>query len=392
MAQRFLCGLDVLLRRHKKWIAGRRVGLVSHLAATTANGMTSAERLWREPGVRLAALFGPEHGFFGLAGAGETVARQRHPAWRLPMYSLYGAARKPTPAMLRGLDTLIVDLQDLGARPYTYGSTLRTVLEAAAAGGQTVIVADRPIPLPRILDGPPLDPAFASFVGLLPAPMCYGMTPGETALWLRRELGLSVDLRVAPLRGYRRQPGRDADWPPWIPPSPGIRAWETARCYLSTVFTEAMPHISNGRGTALVFQVVGAPWIVGRALCERLEALRLPGAAFYAHPFQPTVGPYAGRTLDGVRIVARDPAVFHPVRVSVALMAALQTLYGRKRVWAAAGCRPDFFDRLYGGDTVRKALEDGETAAAIAARWQPARRAFARRRRDVLLYPPRGDA
>ncbi len=380
---RFLPGLDVLLARHKDWLAGRRLGLVSHPAAVDRNGMSAGERLWREPGLRLKAVFGPEHGFFGTAAAGAPLAHQRHPAWRIPVFSLYGPTRRPTAAMFRNLDVMVVDLQDLAARPYTFVSTLRYVLEQAAAMGKTVVVADRPVPLPRVIDGPLLEPGLESFVGAVRAPMLYGLTPGEAALWLRRDLGLKVDLRIARMRGYFRQAGRGPDWPPWIPPSPGIRAWETGMTYLATIFGEALPAVDIGRNSNLVFQVFSAPWLKSGAVCELLNRRRLPGVAFFSHPYVTA----ASRSVrDGVRLAVHDPHVFRPALTGVAILAGLQELYGRRKVWGHPGTRPEFFDRLYGTAAVRRALLDGAGAAAISRRWEGDLRRFARMRRACLLY------
>ncbi len=384
MKSRFLPGIDVLLARGL--LAGRRIGLVSHTAALSAEGATSAEALHGAPGLRLVSLFAPEHGFFGAAGAGDPVHSRRHPVWGIPVHSLYGARLAPTRAHLRGLDTLIIDLQDLGARCYTYVSTLRHVLQAAAAAGTPVLVADRPIPLPLTADGPGLQPGFESFVGSVRLPLAYAMTPGETALWIRDDLALDLDLTVIPMAGYRRDARRGSDWPAWVPPSPGIRSWETAACYLTTVFTEAIPAVSCGRTTPLPFQVFGAPWMKAEAVREALAAERLPGVSFHPHPFIPPTDPFAGQLIPGLRMVVADPCRFRPVLTSVAILAVLQRLHGPRRLWQAAGTRPDFFDKLYGTDAVRLALRDGDTPAAIAARWEPDLRRFRASRAQHLLY------
>ncbi|MFH1970748.1 MAG: DUF1343 domain-containing protein [Verrucomicrobiota bacterium] len=394
----FIPGIDILLTRHWHWLEGKRIGLVSHLAAVDAHGMTSAERLWRGRApargraLNLCALFGPEHGFFGLGDAGQKLWHRRHPDWGLPVYSLYGSARRPTPAMFKNLDVLVVDLQDLGARCYTYVTTLRYVLEQAAAMGKEVVVADRPIPLPRIVDGPMLDPAFESFVAGVRAPMHYGMTPGEMALWLKADLGLDVSLRIARMQGYARATARGADWPPWIPPSPGIRAWETGQCYLATVFSEALPVINIGRASNLAFQAFAAPWLKSAPVCERLNARRLPGVSFYAHPYSPgrtsrrDTSAQPGTVFDGVRLAVTNPNIFHPVYTGVSILACLQELYGRRKVWKHAGAREDFFDKLYGTDAVRRALQDGATPEQIRRTWLKPLGVFAPTRAAVLLY------
>ena len=319
--------------------------------------------------------------------------------------------------MFKNLDVLVVDLQDLGARCYTYVATLRYVLEQAAAMGKAVVVADRPIPLPRIVDGPMLAPAFESFVACVRAPMHYGMTPGEMALWLKADLGLDVPLRIARMQGYARAMARGVDWPPWIPPSPGIRAWETGQCYLATVFAEALPAINNARSSNLAFQVFAAPWLKSAPVCEWLNARRLPGVSFYAHPYSPgrlvrhslgdggSASPFArplrrdtsaepGKTtttatvFDGVRLAVTNPNIFHPVYTGVSILACLQELYGIRKVWKHAGTREDFFDKLYGTDSVRRALQAGAAPEQIRRTWNKPQKAFALSRAASLLYPP----
>jgi uncharacterized protein YbbC (DUF1343 family) len=381
-------GIDTLLDRHAAWLRGRRLALVGHQAAVDARGCPSVERLRRHAGDRLAALLGPEHGFDGAAAAGVRCAHRRHRRWGIPVYSLYGAARKPAARMLRGIDTLVVDLQDLGVRCYTYVSTLRLVLEAAARSGTDVIIADRPVPLPRVLDGPVLRPECRSFVGLIDAPLCYGMTPGETASWLNHELGLGVRLRVARMHGYRRDSARAAGWPPWVPPSPAIVSWESALCYAATVVFEALGAVDYGRGTPLPFQVVGAPWIRGEELAGALSERRLPGLRFYAHAYTACAGAAGGKRCEGVRLVVADAARVRPAAAAVCMVHTLQRLYGRRRVWAPRLSRPEFFDRLFGDPAVRLALLEGEDGDAIRARWRAELRAFGRRRKPHLLYAP----
>ena len=388
MMPRFLPGIDTLVRDHRDWFVNRRVALLTHQAAVNTAGVSSAELLWCDRETQLVLLMTPEHGFYGAAGAGDPVRSHRHPVYGLPVYSLYGTARRPHERLLRRIDALIVDLQDLGARPYTYVSTLRYALEACADAGTPVIVADRPVPLPRIVDGPGLTPGYESFVACIRAPMCYGMTPGEAALWLKTNLRLDLDLRIAPMRGYARDPRRGPDWPPWVPPSPGIRSWESAACYLSTVFTEALPSLSCGRTTTLPFQLLGSPWMDGPAVADELNAARLPGVRFHPHPFVNPSGVFAGRLLSGIRMVVHDPNTFHPLRVAVHALAVLTAMHGCRRVWSAAGSRPDFFDKLFGSSAVRESLLAGESATHIVDSWCPDIGAFTRSRRACLLYKP----
>jgi uncharacterized protein YbbC (DUF1343 family) len=383
----FQLGLETLLSRHAEWFANRRVGLVSHQAAVDGSGLTSAERLWRDPRIDLTALFGPEHGFAGLAGAGELTHDALHPAWSIPIFSLYGDNRKPTAAMLDQVDVLIVELQDLGARPYTYVSTLRLVLEAAAESGKTVIIADRPTPLPSVVDGPMREPAFESFVGLVPAPMQYGMTPAETASWLKAEMGLTLDLRLAPMQHYFRETVRQSAWPAWVPPSPRIRSWEAACLFTATVCGEALPALDYGSGTNLSFQVIGAPWLEVDRLIMHLKAEGLPGVTFEPISYRSRSGLYSGTDLIGLKIIVSDYDAFRPVTTSVLILDIIQRLHGGEQLWSAPGTRPEWFDKLFGTDSVRLALQANQDWRHISLAWPAGNESFLRARQACLLYP-----
>ena len=373
MPSPFLPGIDVLLGEHRDWLAGRRVALLSHQAALDRFGATSAERLHAELGDSLVALFGPEHGFDGLAAAGEETFSTIHPRWRIPVHSLYGAARKPTPEMMRGIDVVVCDLQDLGARCYTYLATLRNMLEACAETGVEAIVADRPIPLPGVVDGPVAGEGFFSFVAPLPLPMCTGMTPGEAATWIAshepQKNGAPFFPRIAHMRGWDGSGRRGPDWPEFIPPSPGIRTWEAGATYLATVATEAIPAIDVGRGTNLAFRLLGAPWIDADKLLGRLEEAGLTGVRFHPHSYVAGVKPYEGRPIRGLRISVTDNAAFRPVATGVAVLAAIRDLYGGDSLWKSEGVRPEWFDKLFGTDATRLALQSGAPAADIVASW-----------------------
>ncbi len=384
----FKLGMDALLEDHPDWLENRRIGLVSHAAAVDARGVMSAEKLHRVKGIRLTSLFGPEHGFAGLAAAGELTKDDRHAVWGIPIYSLYGETRKPTRAMLDEVDTLILEFQDLGARPYTYVSTLRLILEAAAETGKTVIIADRPVPLPLSIDGPLLDPAFETFVGLIPGPMQYGMTQGETAQWLVEALGLTLDLRVSPMQGYFREDVRQPAWPEWIPPSPRIRSWESACLFTSTVFGEALPALDYGSTTAHSFQTIGAPWLDAQRLLGELAESPIPGIRLEPIRYQTMTGLYEGTHLDGLKLVITDYNTFRPVSIAVTLLAGIQSLYGVASLWEAPGTRPEWFDKLFGTDTVRLALQANTPAPEIIASWQPALARFKATRNRHLLYIP----
>ncbi len=378
----FHAGIDTLLREHAGWLAGKRVGLVAHHASVGLRGLPSPELL-RQHGVELVALFGPEHGYTGVGGAGEDIPTTEHADWKIPVYSLYGPTRRPTPEMLSALDIVVFDLQDLGARPYTYVSTLRHVLESAAENGKSVIVTDRPSPLANIVDGPMLDSRFESFVGFIPAPVVYGMTPGETALWLRTALQLEVDVRVAPMRHYRREGLRPSDWPPWIPSSPAIRSWECGLCFPITVFFEGLPAIDHGRGTATPFRLFGAPWLDNRALCESLD---IAGLRLTPQSYTAAIGAHRGQLVHGARVDVVLPDAYRPVLAAVTLIHRIQELHGEDLVWDQPGTREEFFDSLMGTDRVRTALRSGVPPAVIASTWESQCAGFRKARESSLLY------
>jgi len=378
-------GIDVLLANPAKWLGKSRVGLLCHPASVTASGVPTALAL-REKGVRVAALFGPEHGFNGIGGAGESVSTERHTSWRIPVFSLYGSSRRPTTDMLKSIDTIVCDLQDLGARPYTYVSTLRYILEAAATHGKRIVVTDRPIPLPHLPDGPMPEPAFMSFVAAVPSPMMYAMTPGEAALWLRDMLRLDVQLEVCRLRPSERASWRYPGWLQWIPPSPGIPSWESAMCYTATVFAESLPEVDVGRGTNMSFRVFAAPSIDARRVIRRLASADLPGIEFHEWRYRAARPPNANSIMNGVRLQVTDPRRFRPILTSLHILSILRQTRCTRRIWSSREARPEFFDKLYGTDATRLAMDAGTSPAMIAAGWRQDLIRFGDARKRHLLY------
>ena len=326
----------------EEWVAGARTGLVAHPASRTAEGEHSADFLHRR-GVRLTALFGPEHGFFGRGSAGEPVADGRHAEWGIPIHSLYGATRAPTPEMLAEVDVLVFDLQTLACRAYTYGSTLRLLMETCAAAGKRLIVADRPDPLMLTPpDGPMLSPECESFVGFLPVPFCHGMTPGELAVFLQGALHLeSLDLRVARCGGLSRGMELEEMFPVWHAPSPAIVSLDNALCFPMNVFFEALPAVDHARGTPLAFLRAGALALdlapLAAVLPEGVEA----AAAGYVDAH--------GAVRRGLRFRVTDPRRYHPARAAWALWSAMAEAFGGwAALWATEGARPGWYDKLWG--------------------------------------------
>ena len=322
------------------WLAGRRVGLVAHPASVVSDGRHAAECL-RDAGANLVALFGPEHGFFGRGGAGEKVADAAHADWKIPIFSLYGETRAPTPAMLDLVDVFVFDIQTIACRAYTYVSTLRLLMEACAAAGKTLVVADRPDPLMLTPpDGPPLDPACASFVGLVPTPFCYGMTPGETALFLKEALKLdALDLRVAPCAGLSRTLTLAQTYPTWHATSPAIVSLENALCFPLTVFFEALPMIDHARGTPLAFQRIGS----AHADISTLELPPLPGVRVSPCEYPDK----HGQMLRGLAFEVVEPAAYRPAAAAFTLISTLEKRMSRD-LWQFPGSRPEFYAQLWG--------------------------------------------
>ena len=369
--------MERLLARPPSSLRNRRIGLLAHPASVLAHGVQSAFLLREKFGTRLTALLGPEHGFYGGAAAGEKVADARHPAWNIPVHSLYGEHRKPSAAMLADIDVLIIDLQDLAVRCYTFISTLWLAMQACAEQGKTLVVCDRPVPFPRVLDGPVTDPAFTSFVAQVPVPLVYGMTQAEAALLLKSIHKLDVDLVVMPMQGYRRCGNRPAMDTPWVSPSPGIRLWETAWTYPATVWCEALPALQCGRGGLSPFQMITAPWIDPGKLLSRLDRLKLPGITFSPH-WDPD---------PGIRLTVTNPDRCAPVAAGITILSTLQKLYGPERLWNHPGTRPEWFDKLMGADQVRLALQAGADGRDISMGWKSGLAAFRSIRKEYLLYP-----
>lgn len=376
-------GLEVLLTDSLALVTGRRVGFVANMASVDRQGASGVDRL-RAGGVNLVALFSPEHGFRATAAPGERVASTVDSATGLPIYSLYGATVAPTPEMLAGMDVLLVDLPDVGARYYTYISTTVAVMRAAGRAGIPVVVLDRPNPIGGTVQGNVLDSAFRSFVGMLSVPMRPGLTLAEQALLARAELGIEVDLRIVPAANWTRTMALDDAGLPFLPPSPNLKDLESLFHYPGTCLFEGTA-LSVGRGTSHPFHQVGAPWLDTTAVLAMLRAEGLPGVRFVADTFTP-VSPgdqkHAGTRVNGIRLVMTDRAAYDPTVTAVAMLAAIQSVHPGEIGFVATQ-----FDRLAGGPALREAIQAGQAHPEIVAGWVAPLAAFERRRAAVLLYP-----
>lgn len=384
-------GLDVLRDCDWQPLRGLRVGLVCHPASVDSQLRHAADLLVAAPGVRLAALFGPEHGYRGAAQ--DLIGVADAAAGALQVHSLYGdtvESLRPTAGQLSGLDALVIDLQDVGSRYYTFQATMLYCLEAAAASGAAVLVLDRPNPIGGIqVEGPALRPGFDSFVGAHPIATRHGMTIGELARLYAAERRIAVNLEVIPCDGWRREMDFEETGLPWVLPSPNMPTVDTAVVYPGQCLLEGT-NLSEGRGTTRPFELCGAPWIDPQKLARRLEADNLPGVIFRPAWFRPPFQKFAGTDCGGVQLHVTDRRAFRPVRTGLAVLAALRELSGTRFAWRTevyefVTDRPAI-DLLFGSARERVAMEAGRPWPEIAAAWEPEEAEFRHRRMPYLMY------
>ncbi len=385
-----LSGLDVLVHDRRALLRGRRIGLLAHQASVDRRHVHAALLLGDMRGPQLRALFAPEHGLWGAAQDHAPVRGTRDAATGLRAWSLYGARREPTAAMLRGLDDLVVDLQDVGARYYTFVWTMALAMRACARAGVRVVVLDRANPLGgERVEGNVPDPAFASFVGLHPLPARHGMTIGELALYLNAAHAIGCAVTVVRLRGWRRAMLWEDTGLPWVAPSPNMPTPDTARVYPGGCLIEGT-NLSEGRGTTRPFEWIGAPWLDCHRYAAALNALELPGVSFRPARFEPTFHKWAGRVCDGVQVHVTDRARFKPFLTGLAELAVARRQAPRRFRWR----RPPYeferrrlpIDILLGTDRIRRALETGATLSALERSWRPGLARWVRARAPYLLY------
>lgn len=384
-ARQIVPGIEVLLSGQMGRLKGQRIALLTNQTGVDRKGRSSIDLLRGHPDANLVALFSPEHGVRGTAQAGEKVASGIDPVSGLPVHSLYGDTKMPTPDMMAGLDIVLVDLQDIGTRFYTYSTTLLFLLRAAEKSGTMIIVLDRPNPQGGLLiEGPVLEPAFASFVGSFAMPVRHGMTLGELARMFVGEEKLRSRLEVIPMRGWTRamQSDQYRDLP-WVPPSPNMPSRLTARIYPGTALFEGT-NISEGRGSGKPFEYIGAPFIDGEVLAKHMNAAGLPGVVFQPVSFTPGFSKFAGEKCNGVRIIPLDHRKFLPFRTGMELVKAVHDLYPDKFRFREGA--PGFFDQLTGTDAVRKGIIAGQEVPVIERQWQARLAAFNKVRARYLIY------
>jgi len=372
-------------------LAGKRVGVVCNPASVDHGFRHIADRVAALDGVTLAAIFGPQHGF--RSDVQENMIESGHARdarRRVPVHSLYSETRIPTPEMTQGLDLLVVDLQDVGTRIYTYIYTMAYCLTAARRDGIPIVVCDRPNPIGGVqVEGPMLVNGYESFVGLYPIPMRHGMTIGELARLFNEHFGIGADLDVIPMQGWTRSMYHDEAGAPWVMPSPNMPTLDTAIVYPGTVLFEGT-NVSEGRGTTRPFELVGAPWVTDEGFADALNARNLSGVHFRPTVFEPTFHKHAQSTCGGVQIHVTDRAAFEPALVGVLLTEAFRAADPGAFAWRQPPYEYEHtllpFDILAGTSETREQIEAGVKAEEIARSWEPSVAAFGELRRKFLLY------
>jgi uncharacterized protein YbbC (DUF1343 family) len=384
-------GNEVLAAGGFKELRGMRLGLITNPSGVNRQLQSTMDVLRAAPGVKLVALFAPEHGISGDVPAGDKVESRTDPRTGLPVYSLYGATRKPTPAMLQGLDALVYDLQDTGCRSYTFISTMGEAMAACGEAGLKFIVLDRPNPLGgQRVEGPRVAEKFRSFVSRWDVPYVYGLTCGELARMInaRGWIKKPCQLTVVPLRGWQRgMVWRDTGLP-WVPTSPHVPHGESPLFQVATGMLGEIGGASIGIGYTLPFQCVAAPKVDPQALAARLNGCGLPGVKFQPVTYKPYYGEFKDQIVGGVQVHFTDPASAPLTAINYFALAALKEVAGRDLFAEAvkASKKFDMFDKVNGTDATRLALQAGQPAPEIVESWKPGEEQFRQERKKYLLY------
>ncbi len=384
-------GLEVLLRDSLHLVRGKRVGFLTNQTAITSTGESGIDLLARSRDFQLVALYGPEHGLRGGVEGGTKIESGRDEKTGLPAFSLYGRTQKPTPEMLRGVEVLLFDMQDIGARPYTFVWTMAMGMEAAAAQGIPFVVLDRPNPITASVDGPLMDMEMRTvgqpITGYYPVPLRHGMTVGEIARYINEEYKVGARLHVVPAAGWTGSTWFDQTGLRWLNPSPNIRSLDAALKYSGLVLSEAT-NLTVGRGTEAPFTYLGAPWLDLPAVLARVRAYDLPGVRIDTARFVPTSPdpnawvPFRGESVRALRLTVTDRNAYRPAYTALVLLTEIKRLHPTEFKITNAG-----FTQMIGSRWAREAFDRGEDPRVIARRWEDEIRAWMPVRDRYRLYP-----
>ncbi len=375
-------GIETFLADVPRALRGKRVGLITNHTGIDRSRNTDIDLIAKHEHLKLVALLAPEHGIRGTVEAGEAVVDETDTKTGVPIHSLYKSEdRGPTPEMLKDVDVLVYDLQEVGGRTWTYVSTMALAMKAAKRKGIPFVVLDRPNPIGgEIVEGALLDPKFTSFVGMYPIPARHGMTVGELATLFNRKYGIGCDLVVARVENWRRSQWFDETGLPWVNPSPNLRSLAALTSYPGSVYFEGT-NLTEGRGTDRPFEQIGAPWLDAPEVARVMNERRLPGVRFEAVTMtvSPTAAKHKGQTIPAIRFAVTDRRAYRPVRTSLLLIDEIRRRHTRDFAWTAT------IDRLTGSDKVRLAIEGGRLQPLLEE-WDRQAAEFRESRRPYLLY------
>ena len=386
-------GIDLFFQEgHVDRLQGKRVGLITNQTGVNSELRSTIDLLVEHsPKIELVALFAPEHGLHGNAYAAEEVVHSAGPH-KIPIYSLYGKTRRPTADMLKNIDVLVYDIQDIGCRPYTYTTTLLYAMEEAAKHGIEIIVLDRPNPLNGVIvDGPMLKEKWRSFIGYINIPYCHGMTVGEIAKFFNGEYGIGCNLTIIPMKGWKRSMSFSDTGLTWIPTSPNVPEADTPYYCAATGLLGELSLTNIGIGYTLPFKVVGAPWINATEFARQMNTQKLPGVQFLPFHFRPFYGAYQGKECHGIRIVITDPLIFRPQMCQYMILGLLKTLYPKeveKHLENLSASKKELFCKASGNEEMLSLLQKERYSAWKLILFQKEEREqFLTTRKKYLLYP-----
>jgi len=386
-SKKFKLGVEVLLEDQIDLIKGKRVGLITNPTGVDQELNSIVDTLYNHPDVELTALYGPEHGVRGSAPAGGYVESYIDEKTGVPVYSLYGNTKKPTPEMLENVDVLLFDIQDVGARFYTYIYTMALAMEAAKENNIPIVVLDRPNPISGTkVEGPIMEDKYTSFVGEYPIPVRHGMTVGELAKLFNTEFDIGADLTVVEMKGWKRNMYYDETPMHFVMPSPNMPTLDTALVYTGGALIEGT-NVSEGRGTTRPFELIGAPFINSDDLAAKLNSYNLPGVTFRPASFIPTTSKHVGALSHGIQIHVDDRDVFKPFETGLYIVKTIHDMYPNDfqfRTPSSEGI--SFFDNLVGNGDIRAGIESGKSIEQMKAEWQPELDQFLETREQYLLY------
>ena len=388
-----IIGLESLLNKFPRELKGKNIGILCHASSISSDYQHISEIFFKRNDCKLVALFGPQHGIHGQTQDNMIEWQsQRHPIFDVPLYSLYGSQRKPTPEMLKGIDILLIDLQDVGARLYTYIWTVKLCMEACTEAGIPVWVLDRPNPIALLpFDGPVLKKDFFTFVGGASIPLCHRMTIGEMAFWIKENYYQHCNLKVEWMKNWRRHSIFSDSGLPWVLPSPNIPTLQTAIVYPGTVLVEAL-NLSEGRGTTIPFELFGAPFINSEKLKKNLDDRHIKGCVFRPHDFIPTFHKFAGELCYGMQIHITDRNIFKPVGTALEIFdAIIETSQNDALKFKMPPYEYEYnlmpFDILSGDSGMRDTLISRKNIQTEKERWESEIEDFSKEFKKLAYYP-----